>query len=215
MRPTTSRLAVLAACSALVLTGCSGGGDQEPGPGETAAQTTSEPAPDATADPTSDPASEPDATDEPTDDPTGGAEATGETGAEVVDVSAQGLEDRHQNGAVLTVQSVRVDRTGVVIGVSVINGHTHPVSLNARRMYVLDDRGNGYNFRPPAQNSNLTVEPGAELAGDLVFLGGVPQDATSLTLKTNVFNADENIDKASRFNQSRQPSFMVEGIPLD
>jgi len=215
MRPTTSRLAVLAACSALVLAGCSGsdGGDgQDAGATQTAAQENAEPTAEATADPTADEQDDATSTDAPTDEATAGGDAEA---AEATDLSDRGLEDRHQNGAVLSVQSVRVDRTGVVIGVSVINGHTHPVSLNARRMYVLDDRGNGYNFRPPAQNSNLTVEPGAELAGDLVFLGVVPQDATSLTLKTNVFNADENIDKASRFNKSRHPSFMVEGIPVD
>lgn len=214
MRTTTRSLLprlALAAALGLALSGCSGGGDGgDGGPADDASPSSSSEA--TSEEPTE--GSEDEPSESSSDDATTEEEPDAGT-SEPVDVSDQGLEDRHQNGSVLTVRSVQVDRTGIIVGVTVVNGFTETISLaSVGSMFLVDDQGNGYLFREPAQNADLAVEPGAELNGELVFLGVLPDDATSLTLKTNVYNFDDTIDTASRYDQSRSPEFLVEGIPV-
>ena len=147
--------------------------------------------------------------------PTAGSTA-GSTaaGAPSADLTSLGLQDRHPNGSLLQVTSVSVERTGIVVGISVVNGHTDEITLNSWGLYLQDDAGNGYNFREPAQNGDLALAPGAELVGDLVFLGVLDPSATELTLKTNVPDADTTIDTSARTDQDASPSMLVTGIPL-
>jgi len=151
-----------------------------------------------------------------TSSPSPGSPTAGSTaaGAPSADLTSLGLQDRHPNGSLLQVTSVSVERTGIVVGISVVNGHTDEITLNSWGLYLQDDAGNGYNFREPAQNGDLALAPGAELVGDLVFLGVLDPSATELTLKTNVPDADTTIDTSARTDQDASPSMLVTGIPL-
>lgn len=216
--------------AALLLGGCSAGTDGGGADAATAgaAVATGTPSTDTSGTPTDDPSTDGAATG---DAPTGSGSATdsgagasgtvgsGEAGAApsagaAVDLTALGLQDRHPNGSSIQVTSLTVERTGIVVGVTVVNGYTDEISLNARGLYLQDDNGNGYNFREPAQNSALAVAPGAELVGELVFLGVLDPTATSLTLKGNVYDAQETIDLAARSSTSITPALLVGGIPV-
>lgn len=134
--------------------------------------------------------------------------------AATIDLTGADLLDQHQNGTLLSVDSVRVERTGIVVGITLVNGFTETVGLNRRGVHLIDDLGNSYNFDEPDTNAELALEPGAELNGELVFLGVLPDEATSLVLKANVFQADDNIDVLSRFDRTTSPEFLIEGIRL-
>ena len=152
-----------------------------------------------------------------TSSPSPGSPTAGSTGsatAAATDLTSLGLQDRHPDGTTLQVTSVAVERTGIVVGVTVVNGYTDEIRLNSRGVFVQDDAGNGYNFREPAQNADLAVAPGAELVGELVFLGVLDPSATELTLKTNVDDAEDPVDTTNRYDRSTTPELLVTGIPL-
>lgn len=218
MRPTRPALA-LALGTALLVAGCSGSAEpaaQAPAaaPSTTAAGPTGGPTAASTTGGST-------GSTTPTSAATAGSPTAGATGSTSTptsgaptDLASLGLQDRHPNGSLLQVTSVQVERTGVVVGVSVVNGHTDEIKLNTRGLYLQDDVGNGYNFREPAQNGDLAVAPGAELVGELVFLGVLDPSATELTLKTNVSDAEDTIDTTSRADWDTAPSMLVPGIPV-
>lgn len=140
--------------------------------------------------------------------------STDAAGGAARDLTALSLVDRHPSGTTLQVTSVQVEPTGVLVGVTVVNGYTSEISLNNLGVFVSDDQGNGYNLREP-QKDDLAVAPGAELVGELVFLGLLDPAATTLSQKTNVFDFEDPIDLGSRFGSSTSPAMLIEGIPLD
>jgi hypothetical protein len=132
----------------------------------------------------------------------------------VVGAVAADASDRHPGGSLLTVRQVEVRERSVALDVSFVNGRPEPVQLNGRRVWLVDDQGNGYEFSEPEQNSDLEVGAGAELSGTLVFLGVLDPAATELSLKANVFEPDETIDLTDRNRQDRSPQMQVSGLPL-
>lgn len=128
-----------------------------------------------------------------------------------VDVDAS---DRHPNGALLSASRVEVRERSVAVDMTLVNGFTDDVSLNGVGLWLVDDQGNSYAFDEPDQNADLTIGAGEELTGTLVFLGVVPADATSITLKSNVYDVEDPIDVNDRSGTSTNPEFLLEGLPL-
>lgn len=154
----------------------------------------------------------------PSDSSTGVAvpslEPSATAAGEPVDVSGLGLVDRHPNGTVLEVTSVAAGPDAVVVGVTVTNGYSEAIRLNSRGVFLLDDLGNGYPLQPPELNERLRVPAGQRLSGELVFPGEVDPRATSLTLKTNVYNADDTVDTTSRSAEVTTPVLLVPDLPV-
>ncbi len=127
------------------------------------------------------------------------------------------LVDRHPNGSVLQVRGVEVRARSVAVEVSVINGFPESIDLVNEGLFrdgwlwLVDDRGNTYRFDGRA---SLTVGPGEELVGALVFLGPVPDDVEQVALKANVADPVEPIDPRDRDIGDNRPVFYVQGIPV-
>jgi hypothetical protein len=127
------------------------------------------------------------------------------------------LVDRHPNGSVLQVRAVEVRARSVEVEVSVINGFPEQIDLvteglfRDRWLWLVDDRGNAYRFDGRA---SLTVGPGEELVGALVFLGPLPDDVEQVALKANVADPVEPVDARARDIGDSRPVFYVQGIPV-
>lgn len=124
------------------------------------------------------------------------------------------LEQRHPNGSVLRVLRVTSAGTSTTVEVEAVNGYTKEISLNAKGIHLVDDRGNGYNFVEPEQNSRLDVPPAGTLTGTLTFLGALDREATSLRLLINTFDADDTVDLESEFDKATSPAFQIDGLPV-
>lgn len=130
------------------------------------------------------------------------------------------LVDRHPNGAVLSVRGIAVRPNSVALDVSLINGYVEEIRLvddalfRDRDTYLVDDFGNPYRYDHRGSNPDLRIAPGQELTGSVVFLGRVPAEATTFSLKTNVADAAAAVDVTDRDRDTDIPSFFVDGIPI-
>jgi hypothetical protein len=127
------------------------------------------------------------------------------------------LVDRHPNGSVLEVRAVQVRARSVAVEVSVINGFPDTIDLvtdglfRDRWLWLVDDRGNTYRYDGRA---TLTVGPGEQLVGALVFLGPLPDDVEQVALLANVADPAEPVDPRDRDVDDSRPVFYVQGIPV-
>jgi len=99
-----------------------------------------------------------------------------------------GLEQRHPNGVLVRLESVRYEPTFVSVEVTAVNGYRETVTLASSPFTgatLVDDLGGTYSWLPPRENESLMVEPGATLSGTLVFGGELDDEATSLLLQLN------------------------------
>lgn len=122
------------------------------------------------------------------------------------------LEQRHPNGSLVKVTAIAFAPTSVTVSVEAINGYTRQIELNARRIHLVDDKGNAFNFVEPAQNSDMQITPGGTLTGDLTFLGVLDRQATSLRLTFNVYDVEEIVDLADRSRTATSPEFQFDKI---
>lgn len=124
------------------------------------------------------------------------------------------IQQRHPNGSVLRVLGVSLGATSIGVEVEALNGFTAEIVLNNRGVHLVDDLGNAYNFVEPEQNSSMKVAPGAVLSGTLTFIGRVEEDATSLRLLINTYDADETVDTADEYDKTNSPAFQIDDIPI-
>jgi hypothetical protein len=155
-----------------------------------------------------------DAVETGTADGAGGSDVAESGSDRVVGFVSADASDRHPGGSLLTVRGVEVRERSVAVDVSFVNGRTEPVQLAGSNVWLLDDQGNAYEFDEPEQNADLEVGPGAELTGSLVFLGVLDPRATSLTLRTNVWQPEDTVDLSNRNRQERSPQMQVSDLPL-
>lgn len=105
------------------------------------------------------------------------------------------IQVAHPNGTVLQLTSLQSRQTETVVGIRVINGDNREVRLNRfnrnRDGYIVVDSGERIYLSPPGSNSDLTVQPGQTMEGELVFLGRLPQ-AQSAVLVLNENSATDN-----------------------
>jgi predicted small lipoprotein YifL len=105
------------------------------------------------------------------------------------------IQVAHPNGTVLQLTSLQSRQTETVVGIRVINGDNREVRLNRfnrnRDGYIVVDSGERIYLSPPGSNSDLTVQPGQTMEGELVFLGRLPQ-AQSAILVLNENSATDN-----------------------
>lgn len=133
-----------------------------------------------------------------------GAASRWQSGSEVpLDV-----QTAHPNGVVLQITSLQSRETDTAVGVRVVNGNDREVSLNRfnnRDGYIVLPSGERLFLSPPAQNRQLTIQPGQTLEGQLVFLGRLPP------VRSAVLVLNENSSTDSQF--TRNPSFRID-LPM-
>ncbi len=139
------------------------------------------------------PAENPTATNaSPNPTPTAGATSALWRGGESVPLD---IQVAHPNGTVLQLTSLQSRQTETVVGIRVINGDNREIRLNRfnrnRDGYIVVDSGERIYLSPPGSNSDLTVQPGQTMEGELVFLGRLPQ-AQSAILVLNENSATDN-----------------------
>ncbi len=134
-----------------------------------------------------------------------------------IDETRRDFTDRHPDGATLQIRGIEVRQRSVVLEISLINGYKDRVSLandsffRSREMWLVDNLGNAYRFDGKA---DVSVGPGEELVGSLVFLGVPPATASTVSLKTNVSDPAAAIDFDQRQRDSDVPVFFIDDIPL-
>lgn len=134
-----------------------------------------------------------------------------------LDATRPDYTDRHPNGSTLQVTSIEIRERSLVVGVSLVNGYRDRVSLATNGFFrdndiwLVDNLGNAYRFDGKA---DVSVAPGEELRGSLVFLGVPPVDARTVTIKTNVNDPAAAVDFNERDRDNDAPVFSIEGIPL-
>lgn len=112
---------------------------------------------------------------------------------------------------------IEVRRTAIAVKIDVVNGHTDTVELTGRTnagAFLIDDTGVSYKLSRPEDNSDLQLGPGDQLTGSLVFFWRIPPEASSVTLKMNVYDPDDEVGDDDRYHQASQPRFQIDDIPL-
>lgn len=109
------------------------------------------------------------------------------------------IQVAHPNGTVLQLTSLQSRQTETAVGIRVINGDNREVRLNRfnrnRDGYIVVDSGERIYLSPPTSNSDLTVQPGQTMEGELIFLGRLPQAQSAiLVLNENSATDNENTD---------------------
>ncbi len=109
------------------------------------------------------------------------------------------IQVAHPNGTVLQLTSLQSRQTETVVGIRVINGDNREIRLNRfnrnRDGYIVVDSGERIYLSPPGSNSDLTVQPGQTMEGELVFLGRLPQAQNAiLVLNENSATDNEHTD---------------------
>ncbi|MEO1561406.1 MAG: hypothetical protein AAFS12_17900, partial [Cyanobacteria bacterium J06632_19] len=93
----------------------------------------------------------------------------------------------HPNGTVGRLNYISSNREKTIVELVVTNDFRHTIYLNlhGKGVVIVDNLGNKYNVQPLSKNPQLEITPGTTFKGELVFSGGIPSQASSLTLITN------------------------------
>ncbi len=105
----------------------------------------------------------------------------------------------HPNGVRVELASMVFSSNGISAGLVVTNGGSHRVALAALPTYLVDDHNNLHPLVAPADNPQLTLDPGASIEGTFAFSGRVADTATQISL---TFNAGGSLDDPT----SQRPS---------
>jgi len=95
------------------------------------------------------------------------------------------IQQKLANGAIIYLTSIQAKPTETVIGVRIVNGAERDIELNwSDQKTFLVAGGQKFFLSPPVENEDLKVTTGANMEGDLVFLGTLPR-AGQITLVMN------------------------------
>lgn len=107
---------------------------------------------------------------------------------------------RHPSGVTMHLEALARRRGGLALTVRVVNGATQEAVVAAEPSWVtlVDDTGAALELVPPEANPNLSIAPGDELAGELVFSGALGADASTVSVRFNwvdgeAWNDDEDV----------------------
>ncbi|WP_096186915.1 hypothetical protein [Evansella halocellulosilytica] len=117
----------------------------------------------------------------------------------------------HDNGTILTLESINFNEEYITVNISVINAAERDVSITAggrSGAFLEDDLGDvQYFYHPPEENENLDIPEGDRMTASLVFVGMLPDEASSLNLTLNdTYGGDSSI--------ASNPQFDFENIDL-
>lgn len=114
---------------------------------------------------------------------------------------------QHDSGMVVRLTGIQAKPTETVINVEFVNGAESDKSMNqfGRSTYLQTSDGGKLALSAPPGNENLSIETGARMNGELIFLGRIPED-DSIMLMINEGEEDSNRVDAT-------PGFRFE-IPL-
>lgn len=121
---------------------------------------------------------------------------------------------RHPLNVTVSVTSVQLEGRAIYVDIEAFSGAPRTIHLAGKGLGTIleDDEGNQYTFRPPADNSELSMEQGEELRARLAFLGPLVENAESLTLQLNYnIGLDKPYSKTSTTTDT--PSFTFDGLP--
>lgn len=109
----------------------------------------------------------------------------------------------HDNGTILTLESMSFHDEYITVNISVINAAEFDIDLvnGGRDAAVLEDNtGLSYYFMPPHRNERIQIKEGEKMSGSLIFVGMLPEEATSVNFILN--------DKfGGKADYERSPSF--------
>lgn len=113
----------------------------------------------------------------------------------------------------MKVERVEIESRAIYFTVSASSRAEYEVALAAAPsdIFVLDDQGNKYPWRPPAENERLKLSLGDSLEARLGFVGPVVDGAESLTLYVN-FNG---VGNPMSQELGAYPSFKFTDIPIE
>ncbi|MFC0300746.1 hypothetical protein ACFFIS_07925 [Virgibacillus soli] len=106
-----------------------------------------------------------------------------------------GVQQSHENGTVVTVDSISFDEEYVIVHITAINGKDSYIKLTYNiwdGAKLVDDTGFEYHYLAPEDNRDLRIESGERLTGSLVFIGRLQDEAKSLNLTFNPGNPQDN-----------------------
>lgn len=153
-------------------------------------------------DPTTGPSGTPSTAAAPSSPPSAGATAPSPAASASETPERVALDEvaRHPSGVTVRLEGLERRRGGLVLAVRVTNGATQEAVLAAEPSWttLVDDTGAVLTLVPPEDHPKLTVVPGDELVGELVFSGALAPDATAVTARFNwvdgePWNADRDV----------------------
>lgn len=116
------------------------------------------------------------------------------------------LQANHPSGAQLQIKNISFEPELITVNLAATNSSKQAIALNQSQMLLQDNLGNQYNLLPLPENAELEITSGETLSGELMFIGRINAEATSLSLITN-----EGEDEQT---QTTYPRIVVEGIPV-
>ncbi|MBU9723368.1 hypothetical protein [Bacillus alkalicola] len=117
----------------------------------------------------------------------------------------------HENGTILTLESIHFNEEYITVNITVLNASGKDISITAAGRTgaeLEDDTGETmYYYQPPKENESLDIPEGDRMTASLIFVGMLPEEATSLHLTLNsIFGGSSRI--------THNPMFEFEDISL-
>ncbi|WP_052668974.1 hypothetical protein [Nitriliruptor alkaliphilus] len=129
----------------------------------------------------------------------------------------------HPNGSTMTLTGLEIEDNGIFVSFELYNGHRQTVTLALygeddrvqQFVQLIDDTGRSYAYQASSDNPQLELDPNSDMSARIGFLGRLPADATSVTLRFNYnLNLNRPVDGPSQAPNSLYPTFVFEGLPL-
>lgn len=100
------------------------------------------------------------------------------------DGAAVDVQIAHPSGVVLQVLSVRASGERAVVSIRVLNGRDREIELDAltEKSYIVTDSGEKLMLVESPTNSDLAVQPGKTMDGELVFAGALPSSGNAVMI---------------------------------
>lgn len=137
-----------------------------------------------------------------------GVDGTINASGGVVDLG--GVQVRHESGVVVTLERLVVEPSYVVLEFSAANGSPGEVALAGDTTQgitlELDDPAVVMTYQAPSVNETLELSSGEVLEAEIVFLGVLPADASSMDI---TFNLQPEAD-----GDVAEPTIRADGVPI-
>lgn len=114
---------------------------------------------------------------------------------------------QHESGMVVRLTGIQAKPTETIVNAEFVNGAESDKAMNqfGRGTYLQTVEGRKLALSAPPGNENLSIEAGARMDGELVFMGRIPEDDSILLM---INEGEENSNRVDA-----TPGFRFE-IPL-
>ena len=128
----------------------------------------------------------------------------------VVDLG--GAQVRHESGVVITLKRLLVEPSYVILEFSAANGSSDEVALagdtNQGIILEVDDPAVTMTYQAPSVNETLELSSGEVLEAEIVFLGVLPDNASTMDITFNPGPVPEPDGDVA------EPTIEAAGIPI-